>query len=159
MRPTPPASRRTAKAILVAALAMLTLAPLASWAEDVNLSCLGGTRLSDADLARGTTIVVVWASWSPRSRDIAERVTALANRWGGRARIAAVDFQEDRQAVEHFLAGKSLGAPVCLDSDGVFSRKYSVATLPGLVVIKDGKVAHRGKLAEDSDQVLADLLR
>jgi thiol-disulfide isomerase/thioredoxin len=147
-----------ATAVLVAALALLALSPAASRAEDVSLSCLGGGRLGDADLARGTTIVVVWASWSPRSRDIAERVTALAGRWGGRARIATVDFQEDRQAVEHFLAGKSLGAPVCMDPDGVFSRKYSVATLPGLVVIKDGKVAHRGKLSEDSDQVLADLL-
>jgi thiol-disulfide isomerase/thioredoxin len=161
MRPTLPlASRRMAKAILIAALAIPILVPLASWAEDVNLnlSCLDGTRLVDADLGRGTTVVVVWASWSPRSRDIAERVAALASRWGRRARIATVDFQEDRQAVEHFLAGKSLGAPVCLDPDGAFSRKYNVATLPGLVVIKDGQVAHRGKLSDDADQVLAGLL-
>jgi thiol-disulfide isomerase/thioredoxin len=159
MRPTFFAPRRMTKAVLVAALALLTLAPVASRAEDVNLSCLGGARLSDADLARGTTIVVVWASWSPRSRDIVERVTALASRWGGRARVMTVDFQEDRQAVERFLAGKNLGAPVCLDPDGTFSRKYSVATLPGLVVLKDGKAVHHGKLSEDSDQVLADLLR
>ncbi len=147
-----------ATAVLVASLALLALSPAPSRAEDVNLSCLGGGRLGDADLARGTTIVVVWASWSPRSRDIVERVSALASRWGGRARVVTVDFQEDRPAVERFLAGRNLGAPVCMDPDGAFSRKYNVATLPGLVVFKDGPVAYRGKLPDDADQVLTDLL-
>ncbi len=158
MKTTSFASRRMATAILVASLAWLALVPAPSRAEEVNLSCLSGGHLGDADLARGTTIVVVWASWSPRSRDIAERVSSLASRWGGRARVVTVDFQEDRPAVERFLAGKSLGAPVCMDPDGAFSRKYNIATLPGLVVFKDGQVVHRGKLPDDADQVLADLL-
>jgi len=153
------ASRRMATAILVSFLVLLALVPAVSRAEDVNLSCLGGGRLGDADLARGTTIVVVWAAWSPRSRDIVERVSSLASRWGGRARVVTVDFQEDRPAVERFLAGKNLGAPICMDPDGAFSRKYNVTTLPGLVVFKDGQVVHRGKLPDDADQVLADLLR
>ncbi|MFP5287091.1 MAG: TlpA family protein disulfide reductase, partial [Thermoanaerobaculia bacterium] len=119
----------------------------------------GGESLSDADLARGATIVVVWASWSPRSRDIAGRVAPLVSRWSGRARVVTVNFQEDRQAVSGFLAGKALGAPVCLDPDGAFSKKYNVATLPGLLVVKDGQVAYRGKLPDDPDRVLADLLR
>jgi hypothetical protein len=52
-----------------------------------------------------------------------------------------------------------LGSPVCLDPDGVFSRKYNVATLPGLLVVKDGQVAYRGKLPDDADRVIAELLR
>jgi thiol-disulfide isomerase/thioredoxin len=159
MKASFPRFGRLTAIIAAAALALLAALPVPARAEDMSLACLGGTHLSDADLARGATIVVVWASWSPRSRDIVERVTALASRWGGRARIVTVDFQEDRQVVEHFLAGKNLGAPVCLDPDGTFSRKYSVATLPGLVVLRDGKAVHHGKLSEDSDQVLADLLR
>jgi thiol-disulfide isomerase/thioredoxin len=127
-------------------------------AQEDSLSCLGGTRLSEADLAHGTTIVVVWASWSPRSRDIVERVNALAGRWGGRARVVTVNFQEERPVAERFLAGKHLGVPVCLDPDGAFSRKYNVATLPGLLVVKDGQVAYHGKLADDADQTLAGLL-
>jgi thiol-disulfide isomerase/thioredoxin len=126
--------------------------------QDDSLACLGGSHLSEADLAHGTTIVVVWASWSPRSRDIAERVNALAGRWGGRARVVTVNFQEERPAAERFLAGKHLGAPVCLDPDGAFSRKYNVATLPGLLVVKDGQVAYHGKLADDADQTLAGLI-
>lgn len=139
-------------------VAMGALARLAS-AQEVTLSCLGGERLSEADLARGATIVVVWASWSPRSRDIVQRVGPIVSRWSGSARVVTVNFQEERQAVDGFLAGKGLGAPVCMDPEGVFSRKYNVATLPGLLVIKDGQVAYRGKLPDDADRVIADLLR
>jgi hypothetical protein len=128
-------------------------------AQPVTLSCLGGESLGDADLARGTTIVVVWASWSPKSRGVVERVNSLAGRWGGRARVVTVSFQEDRPAVERFLAGRNLGAAVCLDPEGTFSKKYNVATLPGLLVVKDGQVAFRGRLPEDPDRVIGDLVR
>jgi thiol-disulfide isomerase/thioredoxin len=145
----------------MAALAVLALEalPAPAGAQEVSLSCVGGGRLSDGDLARGTTIVVVWASWSPRSRGIAPRIVALAGRWGSRARVMTVNFQEDGPAVEKFLAGQGLGVPVCLDPDGAFSRKYNVATLPGLLVVKDGQIAYRGKLPDDPDQVIGDLLR
>lgn len=143
---------------------VLVLASLAGFpgfagAQDVSLSCLGGARLSEGDLSRGTTIVVVWASWSPRSRDIVERVNPLAGRWGSRARVLTVNFQEDQRAVEAFLRGRDLGAPICMDPEGAFSRKYNVATLPGLLIVKDGQVAYRGKLPDDADRVIADLLR
>jgi thiol-disulfide isomerase/thioredoxin len=128
-------------------------------AQPVSLTCTGGERLSDADLARGTTIVVVWASWSPRSRGIVERVNPLASRWNGRARVLTVNFQENAQAVQGFLGGRSFGCPICLDADGAFSKKYNIATLPGLLVVKDGQVAYRGKLPDDADQVIAELLR
>jgi thiol-disulfide isomerase/thioredoxin len=156
-----PRLRPGAKALaaLLIVLALLAALPGALRAEDINLTCLGGGRLSDADLARGVTIVVVWASWSPRSRGIAERVAPLASRWGGRARVVTVTYQEDGPAVERFLAGKTLGAPVCQDPDGVFSRKYDIATLPGLVVFKDGQAAYHGKLPDDPDAVIAPLVR
>ncbi|HKI01282.1 MAG TPA: TlpA disulfide reductase family protein [Thermoanaerobaculia bacterium] len=143
----------------VLALAALAGLPGFVSAQDVSLSCLGGTRLNEADLSRGTTIVVVWASWSPRSKDIVERINPLAGRWSGRARVLTVNFQEDQQAVQGFLRGRDMGAPICMDPDGAFSRKYNVATLPGLLIVKDGQVAYRGKLPADADRVIADLLR
>lgn len=145
--------------ILVMALTALVGVAASAGAQPVNLACVGGGSLSDGDLARGATIVVVWASWSPRSRGIVERVNALAGRWSGNARVLTVNFQEDRQAVQVFLAGRNLAAPICLDPEGAFSKKYNVATLPGLLVVKDGQVAYRGKLPDDADQVIADLLR
>lgn len=120
---------------------------------------MAGERLSDADLAKGTSIVVVWATWSPRSRDIVERVKLLAGRFGGRGRFLTVDFEEDRPAIEAFLAGRSMAAPVFLDSDGAFSKKYAIATLPGLLVLKEGKAVYHGKLPDDPDRLISDLLR
>jgi thiol-disulfide isomerase/thioredoxin len=152
-------SARLGVAAVVLTLALLAGLPRFVEAQDVSLSCLGGARLNEADMARGTTIVVVWASWSPRSRDIVERVNPLAGRWGSRARVLTVNFQEDRPTVEGFLRGRDLGAPICMDPDGAFSRKYNVATLPGLLIVKDGQVAYRGKLPDDADRVIADLLR
>jgi len=145
--------------ILVLAMTVLVGFPGFAGAQPVSLSCLGGEGLSEADLARGTTIVVVWASWSPRSRGIVERVSSLASRWGGQARVLTVNFQEDRQAVQGFLAGRNFGVPVCLDTDGAFSKKHNVATLPGLLVVKDGQMAYRGKLPDDADRVIEGLLR
>jgi len=69
-----------------------------------------------------------------------------------------VNFQEDRTAVESFLAGKDLGAAVFLDPDGAFSKKYAMATLPGLLIIKDGQVVYRGKLPDDPDRVIGEFL-
>jgi thiol-disulfide isomerase/thioredoxin len=159
MKTTSPSRYGSRLGLALVLLAMGALVRLASAQEVVTLSCLGGERLSETDLARGATIVVVWASWSPRSRDIVQRVGPIVSRWSGSARVVTVNFQEERQAVDGFLAGKGFGAPVCMDPEGVFSRKYNVATLPGLLVIKDGQVAYRGKLPDDADRVIADLLR
>ncbi len=157
MKTSPALRGRLGAAVL--ALALLSLAAPPARAEEINLSCHGGGHLTDADLAHGVTIVVVWASWSPRSRGIAERVGPLASRWGGRARVVTVNFQEDGAVVERFLAGKGLGAPVCLDPEGTFSRNYKIATLPGLVVLKDGQTAYAGKLPDDPDSVIAPAVR
>jgi thiol-disulfide isomerase/thioredoxin len=141
-----------------AVLAMLGSVAAPLTAQEIRLQSLGGGRLVDSDFARGTTIVVVWASWSPRSRDIAARVSPLARRWGAQARVVTVNFQEDRAAVEGFLAGKDFGAEVFLDPEGSFSKKYAMATLPGLLIIKDGQVVYRGKLPEDPDRVIGEFL-
>ncbi|HVR97406.1 MAG TPA: hypothetical protein VMW27_12375, partial [Thermoanaerobaculia bacterium] len=70
-------SRRTALALLLlAGLAAAIAAPAA--AQDFSLQGLQGGRLVESDLVRGTTIFVVWASWSPRSRDIANRINPIA---------------------------------------------------------------------------------
>jgi thiol-disulfide isomerase/thioredoxin len=153
---------RLAAPRLVALLALAALAlgvAAAAGAQEVRLRGLGGEALRDADLAQGTTIIVVWASWSPRGRDVVARVNALAARWGGQARIVTVNFQEDRPTVEAFLAGKSLGPPVFLDTDGAFAKRYAVTSLPGLLVIQNGDPAYRGKLPDDPDAVLAEIVR
>lgn len=141
---------------VAAVLAVLAAVPIS--AQAIDLQGLDGGALRQGDLAQGKTVLVVWASWSPRCRDIVERVNAMASRWGGQARVVAVSFQEDRGDVRQFLAGKSLKAPVFLDADGAFSKKNAITSLPGLVVVIDGQSAYAGKLPDDPDGLLSNLL-
>ncbi len=150
-------ARRTHRPVLAAGVAVATallLGLAANAAENFRLPGLDGGQLTGADLARGDVVVVVWASWSPRCRDIAERVNALTRGWGNKARIVTVDFQEEPAAVREFLRDKKLSAPVFLDRDGEFSKAHAVTTLPGLVVFRDGTARYQGKLPTDPDATL-----
>jgi thiol-disulfide isomerase/thioredoxin len=126
--------------------------------QDIQLQGLRGERLGGAELAQGTTILVFWTSWSPHSRDIVARVNPLAENWGARARVITVSFMEERSAVDGFLSGKGFNVPVFLDPDGAFARKYAVATLPSLLIIRDGQAVYKGRLPDDPDRVIADYL-
>jgi hypothetical protein len=154
-----PLARRTRRSAAWLAVALLGLAlALPGAAQDVRLPGLRGGQLTEGDLAQGASIVVIWASWSPRGKDIVARVNAIERRWGSRARVVTVNFQEDRGTVEEFLAGQNLSVPVYLDADGAFSKKHAVTTLPGLLVIRDGNVAFRGRLTDDPDTILSENL-
>ncbi|MGD2115635.1 MAG: TlpA disulfide reductase family protein [Acidobacteriota bacterium] len=158
-RPRIPSSPlpRTALLLLLLALAAASVSPAA--AQDLSLPGLGGGRLTESDLAQGATVLVVWASWSPKCRDIVQRVNAIDRRWSGSARVVTVNFQEERSTVQEFLSGQNLAAPVFLDLDGAFSKKNSVTTLPGLLVVRDGATAYRGRLPDDPDQVIGEILQ
>ncbi|HEX3530780.1 MAG TPA: TlpA disulfide reductase family protein [Thermoanaerobaculia bacterium] len=127
-------------------------------AQDIRLQGLQGEHLAEGDMAKGTIIVVFWTSWSPHSRDIVARVNPLARRWSGKARVVTVNFQEERPAVESFLAGKGLTVSVFLDGDGAFAKKYSMATLPGLLIVRDGQTLYKGRLPDDPDRVISEYL-
>ncbi len=150
-------TRRGASALLVTAALLLLSLP--AGAQDVRLRSLQGQSLSEADLAQGATILVIWTSWSPHSRNIVARVNPLAERWGARARVVTVNFQEDQGAVEGFLSGKGMSAPVFLDPDGAFSKKHKVTTLPCLLIYKDGQAVYNGRLPENPDSVISEVLR
>jgi thiol-disulfide isomerase/thioredoxin len=137
------------------ALGLLWLSPVRLAADErLALPGLEVGRLTEADLEDGTTILVVWASWSPRCRGVAASIAALAEAWSGKARVASVVFQEEPSAVRRFLAGRDLRSPVYLDTTGAFSKRHAVTTLPGLLVFDGGKAAFRGKLPADPDPVI-----
>jgi thiol-disulfide isomerase/thioredoxin len=133
-------------------------APLGA-AQGGALPGLHGGQLSAADLAQGTQIVVVWASWSPRCRDISPRVNQLAQKFSGQARVITVDFQEEAPAVEEFLRQNPLEAPVYLDRDGEFSKGHAITALPGLIVVRKGEVLFQGRLAAEAEAQIRELLR
>lgn len=138
---------------LLGAVLLLSGGPAA--AEEA-LNELGGKgRLAERDLASRDTIVIVWASWSPRSRDIAERVNEVSRRWSAKARVVTVNFQEDEETVRKFQRGGTrIEVPIFLDVDGGFSRRHRVATLPGLLVSQGGEIAFSGKMPSTVDDEL-----
>jgi thiol-disulfide isomerase/thioredoxin len=155
--------------VLCLALGPGPAAAQSSGADREVLAGLEGGRLSEADLEEGVTILVVWASWSPRCRDVGARIDALAAAWSSRARVASVVFQEEPEAIRHFLKEQGLkeqglddqglgaerpAAPIYIDTTGTFSKKHSVTTLPSLLVFEGGKAVFRGKLPADPDPVI-----
>ncbi len=127
-------------------------------ADGSSLVGLDQGQLSEADLGEGVSILVVWATWSPRCRDVAARIEALSASWSSRARLASVVFQEEPETIRRFLDenldGREPSAPVFVDASGAFSKKHAVTTLPSLLVFDDGKVVFRGKLPADPDPVI-----
>lgn len=143
-------------AVLIASILMAP--PVSGQGRGFTLEGISGGQIQQKDLDQGAVIVVVWASWSPRGRDIVPRVDSIVDRWGGRARVIMVNFQEDTATVNSFLQGKRPKAPIFLDRDGAFSKKFSVTHLPGLLIFKDGVTAFSGKLPPDPDSLIGQTL-
>jgi len=133
------------------------LAPQVRAQAGIDLQGLRGESFSEAELSRGPTIVVVWASWSPRGRDVVDRVNSLHRSWSAKSRVVTVNFQEDRATIEEFLSGKGLQAPVLMDQDGAFAKRYAITALPGLLVFRDGQKAFGGRLPDDPDRILSEI--
>lgn len=148
----------TAFLIAVFIASSMVAPPVSGQGRGFTLEGLAGGQIQQKDLDQGAVIVVVWASWSPRGRDIVPRVDSIADRWGSQARVIMVNFQEDTATVESFLKGKRPKAQVYLDRDGAFSKKYSVTHLPGLLIFKDGVTAFSGKLPPDPDSLIGQTL-
>jgi thiol-disulfide isomerase/thioredoxin len=161
MRPLPRRAGLRCALAALAALALLAGAPSrpAAAQQGWELPGLDGGSLSAGDVANGTTVMVLWAGWSPRCRDVVDRSNALVERWSGRARVVMVNFQEEPAEASAFLAGKGNRARVYLDADGGFAKRHRVTTLPGLVVYRDGEVAYQGRLPDDPDAVVRDAVR
>lgn len=151
------ASRTITLGALLLALA-LGSAPLGAQGGGSIRGLDGDGSLTLEQLRQNDAIIVFWASWSPRCRDIVGKVNPIHAKWNSRARVSTVNFQEKPEDIRKFLAGKTLRAPVFVDDRGTFSRKHAVTDLPGLVIYKGGKIAYQGKLPRDVDQLIAQIL-
>lgn len=147
------AERRTWSIGALLGLLVLAAVGSAAAADVAGLTRLDGSELGASDIPENA-ILVFYAGWSPRCRGIVEQVNAIHGKWNGTARVFLVNFQEDRAEVEAFLKGKGLKADVLMDRRAVFSKANSITSLPGLLAIKDGTAAFRGKLPSDVTSVL-----
>ena len=144
--------QRLGAAICLVAVLAATTPAMAEW----TLPRLGGgAPLNQTAIDTGRVIVVVWTTWSPRGGNIVERINRIDDRWGSRARVVSVVFQESPEAVEKYLAGKSLAVPVFLDSGNAeFSKRHKVVQVPRLLLFKDGVTAVNVNLNDDPDSII-----
>lgn len=151
------APRARRPAVALAALLAVALGVPASAAGELRE--MRGGNLQAAGISDQDVIVILWASWSPRCRDIVERVNGLNAKWSSKARVVAMSFNEDRADVEAFLAGKEARVAVVLDQGGEFAKGNGITSLPGVVLVRGGKVVHAGKMPDDIDSLLGSHFR
>lgn len=143
------------------ALSLLLAVPFGFEGQErgLRLEGLDTGQFREAELAEGSTLIVFWASWSPKCRDIVERVNSLSSRWSSSARVVTVNFQEDAVEARRFLEGRNLAAPVFLDRTGAFAKKHGVATLPSLLLYRNDIELYRGAFPADADRLIAETFR
>ncbi len=135
------------------ALLLAVVTTSAAFPQGWRLDGLDGASLDSSQLSSGQFVLVFWASWSPRGRDVVERVAALNQQFGSRARFYLVNFQEDEATARQFL-GNRRSVPVLLDRDGALAKRHAVLNLPGLVVFKNGQAVYSGRLPNDAAALL-----
>lgn len=149
---------RLATGALLVLLSIFILAPSASPQPGASLPGVSGGELRVDGLESADAVVVIWASWSPRCRDVDRTINEINSRWSGRSRVVSISFQEEAAPVRAFLAERRIDVPTYLDSAGSFSKRHGVTTLPSLLVLSRGRVAFRGRLPADYHRVIEDAL-
>ena len=112
-------------------------------APDFTLKTLEGKPVSLSRLKGDVVVLEFWATWSPPCVDSLTRLSTTEEAvHNPNLKIFAVNFEEEKDRVATFMELKKLDVPVLLDERGETAKKYSVGTLPQIVVIgKDGRIA------------------
>jgi len=151
--------RRVIPLSIALTLTLALVIPASGEAQQLRLPALDGGEITEAELGRGTHLIVFWTTWAPRGRDVVDRVNTLVESWGGQASVHTVNFQEDEAAVRGFLRGQAaLKAKVYLDGNGDFSKKHRVNGAPWLLILKDGRTSFSEKLPDSPDAVISQIL-
>lgn len=119
---------------------------------ELSVDTLRGDAWSPAS-ARGSVLVVdVWASWCPPCREGVPRVDAIAARHPD-ARFVALSIDEDRAAMDAFLAEVPVVMPVLHDvRQQVLAAPLLITRVPTVLVIdRGGIIRHRVEEPSSAD--------
>ncbi|MBQ9980846.1 MAG: thioredoxin [Oscillospiraceae bacterium] len=75
----------------------------------------------DETIAKGTVMVDFWAAWCGPCRMIAPTVEEIAEEYAGKVVVGKVN----------------------VDEQSMLAAKYNIASIPTILVFKDGQLAHR----------------
>ena len=111
----------------------------------------GGREWKSAEIyGRGATVVVFWATWSPRSSEVIRDLEALRAKIGPeKIQVVTVNCEHpsisaaDREAIAAAAKQVGFSGPALVDDGLVAFNEYGAMALPStLVVGADGKVSY-----------------
>lgn len=106
-----------------------------------------GATVSSAQLMRGLAVITVYASWNYDSLDQLRRLKALRRQKGGRFQVATLSVDASKNECSNSLQVDTITWPVVCDGhmfEGDVIRKLGLLTVPGNLLLKDGRVIARG---------------
>jgi thiol-disulfide isomerase/thioredoxin len=115
--------------------------------------------------ARGAraTVVDFWATWCEPCREQLPELDRLAATWRAEGvQVYAISFDEDRAAVEEFVARAAVGFPVLWDKGGqTLAERLELTRLPTTLLIDGAGVVRAVHLGYEHGQssALEDELR
>jgi thiol-disulfide isomerase/thioredoxin len=134
-------------------LAVACAAPRESWRSsplvgkqvDITARDLGGREVRVSGGGARLAVVDFWATWCEPCREQLPFLERLAKSYGGAGvEVYGVSFDEDRAAVEEFLARTPVKFPILWDKGGAaLADRLEVTRLPTTILV-DGEGVVRG---------------
>jgi thiol-disulfide isomerase/thioredoxin len=137
--------------------------PLVGRTVEFDARRLDGADVTLPDRGARATVVDFWATWCEPCREQLPDLDRLATTWREQGvQVYAVSFDEDRAAVEEFVARTAVGFPVLWDKGGqTLAEQLELTRLPTTVLIDGGGVVRAVHVGYESGQssALEDELR
>lgn len=130
---------------------------------EVTAETLAGEEVRVAEHQGKVRVVDFWASWCDPCRDQLPFLDRLARAYAADGLLVyAVSFDEDRAALEGFLAAAPVSYPVMWDRGGaVLSERFEVTRLPTTLLVDRAGVVREVHLgfAPEQERELEDAVR
>ncbi len=125
---------------------------------------LDGKTWRLADLRGRGVLINFWASWCEPCRAEMPTLQQVAEIYGDRLAVLAINFKEPAEKAARFARSTGLSLPVLLDPAGDVARRWDVRVFPSTMLIgTDGKprMRIRGEVdwsGKEAEQLIAPLL-
>ena len=119
---------------------------------DARLDDSRGQSHSLASYRGQVLVLVFWGSQCPSSQGYAERLSALATRWGNRVTLLGVasNAYETPPGVEAARSEQDLSLPILMDDGGSWASNFGAFATPTACVIDaQGVLQYRGAIDDD----------